>query len=36
VFVDAAGHVTYVHPGQYHDAATLAADIERHALGGRG
>jgi cytochrome oxidase Cu insertion factor (SCO1/SenC/PrrC family)/thiol-disulfide isomerase/thioredoxin len=36
VFIDASGRITYVHPGEYHDAATLAADIERHALGGDG
>jgi protein SCO1/2 len=35
VFVDADGHVTYVHPGQYHDAATLAADIGRLLAGRR-
>jgi protein SCO1/2 len=36
VFIDASGRVRYVHPGEYHDAATLAADIARHALGGDG
>lgn len=36
VFLDAAGRMTYVHIGQYSDAATLARDIERHALRGRG
>jgi cytochrome oxidase Cu insertion factor (SCO1/SenC/PrrC family)/thiol-disulfide isomerase/thioredoxin len=36
VFLNATGKVTSVHIGQYVDAATLARDIERHALRGRG
>lgn len=32
VFIDRAGHVQYVHPGQYPDAAALERDIRRYAL----
>ncbi len=33
VFVNEAGHVVYVHPGEYENQAELNADIERYALG---
>ena len=34
VFLDARGKVISTHVGQYRDVAALAADIDRHALGG--
>jgi thiol-disulfide isomerase/thioredoxin len=33
VYLDPAGRVSYIHQGQYRDAAALAADVRRYALG---